>query len=514
MIGNDLWLVAVLITLVACSGKHRPFADGSAGSGGIGASPGAAGTMQARPGSSEVGEGMVVSQPGQEGPIATGSIQPTGAMSDPATISCDGDGGPCSSTVEPGDGGGCVPTGPRDCTSDLDNDCDGQADRALDDVCLCAPGSVEPCDEHPGMDGRGQCRPGSRTCIVGEGNLTSDWGVCEGSIGPAEQDSCAFEGDDADCDGTNNGGCPCVDGEMQPCGPDTENGICARGLQTCANGRFGECVGAAFPVPRHCGSPQDNDCDGRPDNTIDNVCECIPGQGNGPCSGDANNSRCNSQAQCVPCQTNNDCSLVSGGRDTCDTGGSCRPGEGRACQQGGTPCANNLPCVGGVCGVPLLANGAICTANNQCASARCLDWYRDQDGDGFGTVTPTLRTCGVPNVTPPPNGLLATSGDCCDTDEDAHPGQPLFFNVPRNVCGGFNYDCINGDEFSPSRVGVTSCEQLVVPNCDAKLWTDGLGGVGVRPPPCGTAGGATFCGSLDNFTCTAISGGELLSTCR
>jgi hypothetical protein len=58
MVGNDLWVVAVLITLVACSGKHRPFADGSAGSGGIGDSAGAAGTTQALPGSSEVGEGM------------------------------------------------------------------------------------------------------------------------------------------------------------------------------------------------------------------------------------------------------------------------------------------------------------------------------------------------------------------------------------------------------------------------------------------------------------------------
>jgi hypothetical protein len=624
MRGNGVWAVLVLVALAACSGKHRPFSDGVLGSGGTGDSISLEGDTpegtQAPPEPDDITEdGFGVAQPTQEGLTGVGGVQPVDAVSDQATASCDGDAGSCDG---PASGSVCVSTGLRDCSSDLDNDCDGQPDNVADDVCLCALGSVEPCDEHPGLDGRGQCRPGSRTCIAGEGNLTSNWSACEGSVGPGQQDSCAAEGDDTDCDGTDNGGCPCIEGETRPCGPETENGICQRGNQTCVNGAFGQCQGAVFPstrncgsqqdndcdgrpdntidnvctcaigsmracgahpgdgngqcragsqscegrannstsifgactgsvgpapqdscaqgndsncngVPnegcacingnargcgpdtdvgncqrgsqtcvngtfgqcqgavfpgaRSCGSQQDNDCDGRPDNTIDNVCECIPGQGNGPCSGDANNSRCNSQGQCVPCQTDTDCSLVSAGRNTC---------------------------VGGVCGVPLLANGAICTANNQCASGRCLDWYRDQDGDGFGTIAAILRACGVPNVTPPPNGLIATSGDCCDTDEDAFPGQALFFNVPRNVCGGFNYDCINGDEFAPSRVGVTACEQLVFPNCDAKLWTDGLGGVGVRPPPCGTAGGATFCGSFDNFNCTAITGGESLSACR
>jgi hypothetical protein len=32
-----------------------------------------------------------------------------------------------------------------------------------------------------------------------------------------------------------------------------------------------------MPRPRDCASPLDNDCDGRPDNTIDQACQCVPG---------------------------------------------------------------------------------------------------------------------------------------------------------------------------------------------------------------------------------------------
>src|SRR5690606_24198923 len=109
--------------------------------------------------------------PGQEGLPTLEGIPPTGTVSGETNASCDGDGGPCLSV---GDGGGaCVPTGPRDCSSALDNDCDGRPDDTVDDVCVCAPGSVEPCDEHPGLDGRGQCQPGVRACVLGAGNVSS-----------------------------------------------------------------------------------------------------------------------------------------------------------------------------------------------------------------------------------------------------------------------------------------------------------------------------------------------------
>lgn len=92
----------------------------------------------------------------------------------------------------------CIPSGARDCTSERDNDCDGQPDNVIDGICRCVRGSAEPCDEHAGLDGVGQCRAGSRSCVLGQENATSDWGVCEGAIGPETDDSCTIAGDDSE----------------------------------------------------------------------------------------------------------------------------------------------------------------------------------------------------------------------------------------------------------------------------------------------------------------------------
>ena len=189
---------------------------------------------------------------------------------------------------------GAVLPGPRNCASAEDNDCDGRPDNTLDDVCRCTIGAVEPCDPHPGLDGRGPCRAGSRTCIAGEGNLASDWNTCTGSVAPGTADSCTLVGDDGNCNGIPNEGCTCIEGQTIGCGPETDNGLCERGTSTCVGGRFSDCQGARFAGPRDCRSADDNDCDGRPDNTVDSICTCVigdvqvcgahPGRdGSGPC---------------------------------------------------------------------------------------------------------------------------------------------------------------------------------------------------------------------------------------
>jgi hypothetical protein len=266
--------VVILIALSACSGKSRPFADGFPGAGGmadtINLGDDSSGATRAPPDSEVGAETSEVPQPGADG------VRPVDVVSGDARASCNGDAGSCQTVDDAGSIPTCVSTG-RDCTSALDNDCDGGPDDTLDSICICTPGSLSPCEEHPGLDGRGQCRAGTRTCILGEGNRTSNWGPCEGSVGPDARDSCAVVGDDANCDGTVNSGCPCIDGETRACGPNTEDGICQRGIQTCSNSTFGSCVGAVFLRQRDCRSAQDNDCDGRPDDTADSVCNCIIG---------------------------------------------------------------------------------------------------------------------------------------------------------------------------------------------------------------------------------------------
>lgn len=507
--GNS-FKMAVLVTLAACSGKSRLFVDGP--------------TEDAD--GSRIGTQSVDQQPlmdggvtpvvggGESDTVTSATIDATGqsgeVVSGNGEIRCDVDAASCTlpEDARPAPST-CVPTGARDCSSDLDGDCDGQADNVVDETCKCVPESVEACDEHPGLDGRGQCQAGLRTCLIGS-NLTSDWGRCEGAVGPGEQDSCVTPGDDTDCDGIPNEGCSCINGETQrcgsstntgpcqigtsicvngafgpcqgavapaprdtcvqgddsncngnanegcaclngqtrACGPDTDVGACQRGSQTCVNGVFAQCLGAQFANPRNCGSQQDNDCDGRPDNTIDNVCQCIPGQGNGPCSGDPNQSRCNAQGQCVPCQGDADCSLVSGRRTRCESGR---------------------------CVEPLLADGVSCTDARQCESGRCTAWFLDTDSDGFGGEQ-EVRICGTEQPTAP--GAFQVyrlqGGDCCQGDRGGdlvNPTQTSRFSI-ETPCGGYDWNC-NGLE-EPMGIFV-SCDGPVNVPCRARTGIDGQG---------------------------------------
>jgi Cys-rich repeat protein len=205
---------------------------------------------------------------------ANGATRPCGPSTENgvcalgARVCVDGVWGDCIGAVMPGD---------RMCGDSADNDCDGQPDDARDATCECVPGTSEPCEEHAGQDGVGACKAGQRTCIADPDGKASHWGACTGSLGPAASDSCLIPGDDANCDGTPNGGCACVEGVEVNCGPPREVGICKFGKSTCVNSQNTPCQGAVLPATRNCGSALDNDCDERPDNTLDNLCTCVVG---------------------------------------------------------------------------------------------------------------------------------------------------------------------------------------------------------------------------------------------
>jgi hypothetical protein len=122
---------------------------------------------------------------------------------------------------------------------------------------------------------RRRCRGALGACAAGEQFCQEDltWSAC--SVQPRE-DTCA-PGDDGDCDGRPNspssGGCTC-DADAS-CGPDTDVGECARGVSTCTDGAYGECVGAVGRQQRDCTSPLDENCDGQPDDTLDDTCQCL-----------------------------------------------------------------------------------------------------------------------------------------------------------------------------------------------------------------------------------------------
>lgn len=130
----------------------------------------------------------------------------------------------------------------------------------------CVLGDTRSCAE---VGLLGNCAAGVQSC-----DSEGVFGEC--NIEPAEADSCVAGMDD-DCDGIPNEGCPCTEGALQGCGPETGSGICERGVSTCTGGQWSACENAVYAGTRDCTSAEDNDCDGSPDDTPDSTCPCAPG---------------------------------------------------------------------------------------------------------------------------------------------------------------------------------------------------------------------------------------------
>lgn len=106
---------------------------------------------------------------------------------------------------------------------------------------------------------QGECRFGLRSCME-----DGTWGACEGAVAPAEADSCEVAGADNDCNGVANEGCSCTGSETRGCGLATGN--CEPGTQTCQNDAWGPCDGGvAVESQDSCATVGDDaNCNGVP----------------------------------------------------------------------------------------------------------------------------------------------------------------------------------------------------------------------------------------------------------
>jgi hypothetical protein len=163
---------------------------------------------------------------------------------------------------------------------------------------------------------------------------------------------------------------------------------------------------------------------------------------------------------------------------------------------------------------PKKADGATCVNAFECTSGQCTDRYADSDGDSWGS-TFLGRRCGAPVAFE-----VSRGGDCCDSNNQAFPGQTAFFSIGTG-CGGlpFDYDCNGAENPNDSLPEGISC--VVAGGC-GNFCVSGNGWQTTRPP-CGVTGTTRSCGNTESglcgsgdprFVCSNVSTGSRQVLCR
>jgi hypothetical protein len=131
-----------------------------------------------------------------------------------------------------------------------------------------------------------------------------------------------------------------------------------------------------------------------------------------------------------------------------DDGCACRDGAVRDCGpsdgMGGIletgECTRGLQqCIGGIwtmsCAGAVNPRAEVCNGLDDDCDSRidemasdAIDWYRDADGDGYGTTATTRRLCTRPG------GYVTDSTDCDDTRAASHPGAVEICDRRDNDC--------------------------------------------------------------------------------
>jgi len=326
---------------------------------------------------------------------------------------------------------------------------------------VCSSGATRTCDRDGKM---GRCASGTELCSGGQ------WGPC--SIAPAAADRCDMAGDDSNCDGKANDGCTCTNGATQPCGPAMNQGLCKQGTQTCGNSAWGACTGAVYAKPRDCTSSTDNDCDGKPDNTIDNVCQCGPVNGIRTCG-------THPQDGIGACKAGSQTCTAGAGNSTTAwgaCGGSVGPAASDTCQAGDDSNCNgvkNEGCMGakllvtsatgsasfGSVAVGSMKNQVFTVTNaGQLASSAVT---LTMTGAGFAIAAPSSGDCVSGSTTLAPGGTCTVHVIFTPTTGGPHSG----LLTANATTGGVDQLALTGD--SPAYCGDT----IVSPPEDCDLGT-------------------------------------------
>ncbi len=129
--------------------------------------------------------------------------------------------------------------------------------------------------------------------------------------------------------------------------------------------------------------------------------------------------------------------------------------DDRNCGICGRHCGSNERCQNAGC---RLVDGQPCAVGSDCVSGICTMFFRDADGDTWGTT----QTSGRCTITEAPAGYATRSGDCCDVAPDEptrvisakiHPGAGFQVDSAGGVCGiTWDYDCSGHVESDSQKV--------------------------------------------------------------
>jgi len=196
-------------------------------------------------------------------------------------------------------------------------------------------------------------------------------------------------GDGTDDLAGENANAECADGATESCGPSAEEGICRFGTRTCAAGVWGECSGAVLPGARDCGSAEDNDCDGQPDNTIDDACRCAA-LGTQPCD---EHPELDGRG---PCRAGVQTCVLAADNATSDWGectGSIGPQPADSCEVA----SDDANCDGVPNGGCTCVEGTVIACGPEADTGECVRGTSTCTGGAFtecvGAVFPTRRDC-------------------------------------------------------------------------------------------------------------------------
>ncbi|WAS89456.1 MULTISPECIES: RCC1 domain-containing protein [unclassified Corallococcus] len=296
----------------------------------------------------------------------------------------------------------------------FDGDMDGFGDEYLSEQsCEPSPGFVEEldCDDysattHPGAieacnsvddncdgivdeenpSGGEACTTGRLgVCSAGTTACTSGSVICHQNV-VASTEACDLL--DNDCDGETDEGNP---GGLEQCETGLQ-GVCGEGVTYCTHGAIA-CVQKQAAAIETCDG-KDNDCNGQSDDGI------------------------TFQAWHLD-QDGDQYGLSSQSVQACARPSGYSPNAG--------DCDDLQPSLNP--GAPEICDGVDNNCNGQVDEGLpALTWYRDEDGDGFGSASQSVQSCRQPA------GYVANTSDCNDASSAIRPGA-------AEVCDGVDNDC-------------------------------------------------------------------------